>query len=320
MAQSKGALKQWGEKWRHHAKEHSVFEMKDMLDLQLTGVGKAVLCVANGYSFEENLETIKKYADNVDIFCCDKTLKPLIENGIKPKYCLVCDASVDFAKYMQPVENQLQDTILIQNVCANPEWAKSGNWKDKYFFVNKDCLGSEKEFIEISGCPNVIIAGTNVSNAMVVMLTQCETSKNNFFGYDKILMIGFDYCWDDNAYYSFDKDGGGKTNYMRQCTVFNQMGDLVYTSANLLFSAKWLERYVKASRISAIQCSKRSIVPGVKVCDLAEQMQYQFRPQDSQELVNLIEYRRKREAEIRNINQRITEIGRDHYKSFIRTI
>jgi hypothetical protein len=318
--QSIVALKQWGKDWREAAKIHSRFKMKDLLDFQNIGIGKSVLVIANGYSFEENLDCIKRHADNVDILCVDKSLKACIENGITPKYVIACDRHVSFSDYLEPVKDKLQDTVLFMNVCGNPEWSSNGNWKDIRFFVNKDCLGSEHEFSELSGCNNFIAAGTNVSNAAIVLLTQCDNEgRRNFFGYDKLLMIGFDYCWDDDKYYAFNPRGNGKVNYMRGAYCYNLNGDLVYTSTNLLFSAKWLETYIKAGKLPAIQCSRRSIVRGFKVCTLEEQLKYKYRPQDSQEVISLVEYRRELASKIAAINDRIFTIGRDHYKELIRT-
>ena len=93
--QSITCYNQWCEQWRAQAKYHGErFTMHDINELNNTGVGKAVLCIANGYSFEENIETIKKYQHMVDIVACDKTIQNCIENGIKVKYCIVCDANV----------------------------------------------------------------------------------------------------------------------------------------------------------------------------------------------------------------------------------
>lgn len=318
--QSKVAYAQWAKQWREHAKHHARYEMKDILAFQNVGVGKACLVIANGPSFEKNVETIKKHQGNVDILCVDKCLKHCLDHGIVPTYALVCDANVPFEKYMEPVQDKLQDTVLLMNVCANPKWADNGNWKDRYFFVNKDVLKSEKEFMELSGCPNVIPAGTNVSNAAIVMLTQCdERGKKNFFGYDKLLMIGFDYCWGEDSYYAFDHYGAGKRHYMKSVYCFSVGGDFVYTSPNLLFSAKWIEKYIGVFKIPAIQCSKDSIVRGWKLGDLAEQMQYRYQPEDAKEVRGLLDYRRQLTAQIEGINRRIVDIGRDHFKQLIRT-
>ena len=110
IEQSKAAYGQWKEQWRDHAKIHSEYEMKPLMDFQNIGVGKAIVVVANGASFEKQIDTLKKHRDNCHILACDKTLGHLIDNGISPDYLLVCDANVNYEKYLQPWEDKLQDT------------------------------------------------------------------------------------------------------------------------------------------------------------------------------------------------------------------
>jgi len=123
VQQSKNAYNQWKDLWRENAKISAGFAphkpMKDFLNI---GVGKACLVVANGYSFERNIDVIRENQEHIDILCCDKTLGHLLDNGIKPTYCLVCDAMVDYEKYMEKWQDQLEDTILFINVCANQKW------------------------------------------------------------------------------------------------------------------------------------------------------------------------------------------------------
>ena len=137
-AQSKSAYKQWAPQWREQAKYNSKHPMKNLTDLQNTGVGRVMLLVANGGSLDFDIEIIKKFHENVDIMCCDKSLGYLIDHGVKPTYCMVCDANVNYEKYMEPWKASLDQTTLFINVCGAPKWADNGNWKDKYFFVNKD--------------------------------------------------------------------------------------------------------------------------------------------------------------------------------------
>jgi hypothetical protein len=318
--QSINCYNQWAEQWRRHADYHGKrFPMLPMTDFHQVGVGRAVLCIANGSSFEENLATIQKYQGNVDIMVCDKTLKSCLDHGIIPTYCMLCDANVSYEKYCEPVKDKLQNTILFSNVCAATKWAVEGNWKQVYFYANQDCLGSEQEFMTLSGCPNMMVAGTNVSNAMVVLLTQSDNdAARNFFGYDKILLIGFDYCWDDK-YYAFDHDGGGKINYMRQVFIKNLNDDFCYSSPNLLFSAKWFTKYIKAFQIPAVQCTKKTIVDGFKMGDLAEQMQYCYNAEDGPLLRKLIATRDKMQDEIGAANERIQGLAIDHTLAFLRT-
>jgi hypothetical protein len=296
--------------------------MKSWSELEHSGIGKAILCVGNGYSLEEEIATIEKYWRNVDIICCDKSLGHLLDRGIKPTYCLVADANVNYEKYLKKWENQLQDTILIGNVCANPLWAEKGNWKDRYFFCVMDVLKSEKEFQSISGCPNTMAAGTNVSNALVIAVTQCDNhGRKNFFGYDKILLIGFDYSWSSTGnYYAFDKEGHGKTNYMRHIYLLDQMGRLCYSSTNLVFSAKWLSQYINTFKLNVVQCTKRSVFATPKRGILAEQMQYSFRPGDSDRVKKIIDIRNLLAEQKKKCESELISIARDHYYSYLQSV
>jgi hypothetical protein len=315
VKQSVQCYKQWASQWREHAKAHSQHYMKSFEDFRNVGIGKAVLCVANGYSFEENLKTIKAYAHNVDIIACDKTLGPLIDNGIKPTYVIVCDANVSYEKYLKPWENELDKTILFQNVCGNPEWTKHGNWKDKYFYCNKDVMGYEKEFGALSGCKNFLTAGTNVSNMMIVILTQCDNERRqNLFAYDKILTIGFDYSWKfDGKYYAFDEDGGGKRYYMRHVHGISPSGKYIYTSNNLSASASWLSLYVSAYKVPVVQCSPDSIITFNRMGKLEDHIVYRHNTIDRARIVNLLKDQLRLETELKKVQNTIRNIAKDHW-------
>jgi len=319
--QSETAYKQWGKQWRSHAEIHKQFEMKSLEDFRYVGMGKPVILVGNGASLEEEIDTLIEYSGKVDIFCCDKTLGHLISRGIKVTYCMVCDANVNYEKYMKPYENELQDTVLFQNICGNPEWTINGNWKDRYFFANKDILKSEEEFMGISGCKNAIPAATNVSGAMVVFMTQSdERGRQNFFGYDKMLLVGFDYSWKLNgSYYAFDKQGDGKHNYMRHLIGYDRDGNLACTSNNLMFSAKWLSDYITAFNLPVVQCSNEGVT-GIKVSKkLKDQIEYSFKEHNSEiakELHNNIaEYSYK----LNQWQKRLGNILEDHELNMIKS-
>jgi hypothetical protein len=323
--QSNNAISQWGALWEkhclHHKETQGKFIKQNLADYENTGIGKACLLVANGYSFECEIETIKKYKDNVDVVACDKTMGHLLNHGITPKFVIVCDANVNYEKYMEHWKDQLQDTVIFQNICGNPKWVDNGNWKNKYFFSNRDVLKSEKKWMELSGCINSIPAGTNVSNAMIVFMTQSDNEvRRNFFGYDKILLVGFDYSWPwDGHYYAFDKDAGGKRNYMRHVFGKNHEGGLCYTSNNLNFSSKWAQEYINAFKLPVIQCSKKSILRAKSYGALAEQMQYNYRKEDSAKVRGLVAQRRKIAESLKEIEMTLRDIGKDHYMQVMRT-
>lgn len=312
VSQSKSALKQWESQWKAHAKKVSTLPMKSIAHFEASGAGRACLLIANGASFEKEIETIKKYQGNVDILVCDKALGHCLDNGIIPTYCLVADANVSFEKYCEKWKDQLKDTILFASVCANPDWALKGQWKDSFFYCVKDAIGTEKIFQPLSNCPNVIAAGTNVSNTMIILLTQCENDRpGNFFGYDKYLLIGFDYCWTWNgSYYAFDFEGKGKRYYMRHNYGRTIAGDYCYTSNNLGFSLSWIQKYIETFRLPVVQCSRDTVFPTPLVhggaADLAKQMQYkgtidgQAQAASLKKLREISEERRRIVGEIQN--------------------
>jgi len=320
LAQSKAAYNQWKEIWRKHASEHARFApFKPLSNFMNTGIGRALICVANGYSLEREIETLKQHKNDHDVMCCDKSLGLLLEHGIKPKFCIVCDANVDYEKYMKPWEDQLDETVLCINVCGNTKWSFNGNWKDKYFFVNFDVLETENEFSKISGCQNQIPAATNVSGAMVVFVTQSDnTGRRNYFGYDKILLLGFDYSWKpDGSYYAFDKTANGKHNYMRHMHLVNRNGDLVFTSSNLFFSAQWLEKYMQVFNLPIVNCSMDGILGKVPAKPLSSQLPYNFRREDQGLVADQSRRRAELKKELADIEGRIVKIGEDHWKSFV---
>ena len=321
ISQSESALKQWREVWTRNALVAKEFEMKSLAHFEGSGAGRACLLVANGGSLETEIETIRKFQDNVDIICCDKSLGHLLDHGITPTFCLVADANVDFGVYGDKWKDQLQNTILVSSVCANPAWAKQGNWKETYFYCVKDAIATEKIFQKISGCPNVIAAGTNVSNTMLIFLTQCDIDKSgNFFGYDKYLLIGFDYCWTVHGnYYAFDHEGKGKRYYMRHNYGRTIGGDLCYTSNNLGFSLSWIQKYIEAYRLPVVQCSRDTVFPTSVVhggwSPLEKQMQYRGSV-DRKAQTSRVKKIRELLAEKRRLTESLLEGRRTQYLDF----
>jgi len=319
VAQSKNAIEQWHEQWRKHAQIHAKFPQKSWEPFRHYGFGKAIVCVANGASLAHDIETIKAHPET-DVLVCDKTLGHMLDNGIKPTFCLLADANVSYEKYCEPYKDQLGETVLFANICGNPKWTHE-KWKDIYFFANKDVLGSEKEFIEISGCPNSVPAGSNVSNAMVILLTQCiDRDRQNFFGYEKILLTGFDYSWEPfGDYYYKDHTGNGKHHYMRHQYCQDYKGEMVYTSHNLAFSGQWLDGYVKSYGLPVFQCSQSTILPLGKVQRLEDHIGYKFSTKDRIRILQLDQERNLLNSRMQAVGTEMQKIYHKHRMHFIST-
>lgn len=317
LEHSRMAYKQWAKQWREHAYQQRAFTQNSFEDFRFSGIGKAALLVANGYSFEENIETIKRYKDNVDIVACDKTIGHLLDHGIVPKICIVCDANVSFERYLEKWKDKLQDTILFNNICGNPRWTKEGNWKSIYTYVNEDIIQSEKEFMAISGCKNKVTAGTNVSNMMIVLMVQASNDKmQNLFAYDKLILIGFDYSWrHDGGYYAFDQGGNGKRHYMRHSIALTKDGKIIYTSNNLSSSASWAKLYVDNYKVPVVQCSTHSLQPFTGIYNLEKNMKYGHKASDAELVKTKIKQKYEIELELNRLNNEINAIARDHFRA-----
>lgn len=259
--QSLQVFGQFGEKvWIPNAKENAKLEHQNTHDLQNTGLGKTLVLVAMGASLEEGAELLKKYRSSIDIMVCDKGFVPLMEHGVKPDYVMICDANIPAAHYEKYVL-ETKDIKLIATPYANTLWTKP--WLGpRYFYVNKDAIESEKVFEPIMGeGTRIIPASSNVSNAMVVFMTGCDEIKRiNWSGYEKFLLIGYDYSWRPNGNYYAWANPHPKRHYMHHATVLDIKGDCVFTSNNLIFSTRWLHDYVTIHRLPVINCSERGLL------------------------------------------------------------
>lgn len=323
VMQSQNALNQWGDLWRKNIEENKkITNRSNFKDFENVGIGRALLLVANGYSFEENIETIKKYQHKVDILCCDKTLGHLLDNDIVPQYCLVADAVVSYEKYLEPYKDRLQDTVLFSPCTANPKWLKE-NWKSVCQYVNIDAIQTEKEFGELSGIKNDRVpAATNVSNAMVVLCTQSDNTKRaNRFAYDKYVLIGFDYSWRvDGKYYAFNETGDGKVNYMKHAYVILRDGSTAYSSNNLIFSAKWLDDYIRNFGLPVVNGSNKTLLNAPPTKDLSQQLDYEHKVHDGITARAMIELRETLAQNLKNIENKLKNIGAEHWSAYQNSI
>lgn len=271
--QSEQVFSQFGNKWKLFARFNNKLERKNVNELRNTGIGKYLLMVAMGESLEGHIEMIKKYRDRFDICTCDKGFGTLLEHGIKADYVVICDCNIPFRWFKKYVD-QTEGVKLISTLYASPRW--TSRWKgDKYFFVNRDAIKTEKNFVgyfkpeELRTIP----AGSNVSNAMVCFWTGSDENQNvNWGGYEKYILTGYDYSWrHDGNYYAF-ANPTPKRYYMNHHTIVDIAGTQCLSSTNLMFSAKWLYSYVTTFGLPVVNCSGRGILD-INKADMKETLE-----------------------------------------------
>lgn len=259
--QSEAVFNQFGESvWIPNAQENAKLSRGNIDDLRNAGIGKFLLLCAMGESLETNIETIRKYRDRVDVVTCDKGFGPLLDHGIKADFVMICDANIPF-HYMEKYVEKTEGVTLISTPYANPQWTKA--WRGpKYFYINKDAIVSERIFLKIFGHETrTIPAGSNVSNAMLVFFTGSDNLQNvNWGGYERIFLVGYDYSWRPEGNYYAWLNPKPKRHYMNHRTLIDAWGNIVFTSENLLFSAKWLYSYITSFGLPAVNCSGRGIL------------------------------------------------------------
>lgn len=259
--QSEGVFRQFGKQWQEQAKVNAALPNDPAEALRSCGLGKVAVLVAAGASLEDHIDTLKKYRDRFDLYACDKAFGILVERGIIPDAVHIADANIPF-KWLAPYVEQTRGVRLICTAYANPEWTKA--WLGpRTFYVNADAIDSQRIFGPIMGeGTRVIAASSNISNAMVVFLTGCiDGLKENFAGYERYLLVGYDYSWRAHGnYYAFNNPSP-KRNYMTHMSMLDINGDDARSSENLLFSAKWLYSYLQAFQfLPVINCSGRGLL------------------------------------------------------------
>ena len=235
LTQSKNAFQQWEKVWLENAKINGVLYKEKGIahkDLKHSGIGRKLLCISTGPSMEKYLAEIKNVQrDSVDIACVDKSFGLLMDSGIVPDYVIVEDAVIDYDKWCAPWVDKTDKIMLLSNVTANTKWTT--NWKGPLcYHVNKDNIKTQDIYGPASGCTDLVPAGLNVANALLIFATM-------ILGYDEYLLLGYDYCFgvEDNYYAGGDSP---KRYWMRHIEMVDKAGRWVYTSQNLMFSARWL--------------------------------------------------------------------------------
>lgn len=260
--QSTAVFNQFGRsKWIPFAKENAKHPLRrDAEELRGCGIGKVLVSVALGASTEDHIETLKKYRDRVDIITCDKGFRPLLEHGVKADYVMLCDCNIIFQKWA-PSEEDTVGVKLISTPYSNVDWTRK--WRGPiYFYLNRDAIESENIFLEIMGPrTRMIPASSNVGNAQVVFMVGVdEDNPQMFAGYERILLVGYDYSWRVGGNYYAWSDPRPKRYYMVSRNMLDLSGELAVTSENLVFSSRWLSQYVNLCRLPVLNCSGQGIL------------------------------------------------------------
>lgn len=235
------------------------FPHHDSNELLSCGVGKFLVLVGMGSSLEDQVAALAKYRDRCDVCVCDKGFGPLLDHGVKADYVFLCDANIPYS-YIGPWIDKTEGVKLLATPYANLEWVE--RWRgERYFFVMRDAIESERHFSRIFGNVRGIPAGSNVSNGMLTFFAGCdEFNDKNWSGYERYFLVGYDYSWPTKGNYYAWMDPKPKRHYMNHRTILDMNMKPSFTSENLYFSAKWLLSYLSKFKIPVVNCAGRGLL------------------------------------------------------------
>ena len=172
------------------AKEIPLCEIQDCYK------GYTAVVVSAGPTLNENIETLKKYQDNVIIICVGPAYKTLVNSGIKPDFlCIIEDRNC----IAQISGLDISDVNLILEPCTNRNFHK---------------LNPKKTFLHISNNlpPNKIwsnIADIDIKEYISRgTVSYCALNSARILGSSTIILVGQDLAYINNQLYSKDSAYG----------------------------------------------------------------------------------------------------------------
>ncbi len=167
-----------------------ILKSKPINELKGTMKGIPAVIVSGGPSLKKNIDKLKSFQDNVVIICGSRTLKPLLERGIKPDYICVLDTSD--AMY-ELTENISYDNIpIVFQQSTNNKILDNHNGK-KIFFKNN---AFETYINKIIDYPiDTLFIGGSVAHT--------SADLGIYLGCEPIIFIGQDLALTNNEQYAF---------------------------------------------------------------------------------------------------------------------
>ena len=154
--------------------------------------GKTAVVVSAGPTLDRNIETIKKYRENIVLITVGTAMKTLVKNGIKPDFlCLI--ESYDSSKQLAGLD--LKDVNFITEPFSN-ERLRNFEFKQTYSHISQN-LPVNDFWCAISGTDN-----SEYNSKGTVSYTALNTAR--ILGCSKIVIVGQDLAYIEGQCYSKD--------------------------------------------------------------------------------------------------------------------
>jgi len=239
--------KKFMEIWKSHLKDNrSLFKQTGWATNALQGKEKdntAIIC-GSSPAIGKQLETLKKIStdDNFVVCALSSNIVYLLNNGIKPKYCIVVDADESTGRDWDELDvEKTQGIVLIANTYAYPPMLRK--WQGPLYFL--DLQSADEEFEKMktdlygkvngigSGFP-AIFAQFNIMAAAAYLILECPV----------LLFVGHELSFKDEAaqYYVDHKDFRDQEKRFPWKDIY---GNKVHTTVNLVAVKLGLEGFLE---------------------------------------------------------------------------
>lgn len=225
---------------------------------------KTAVVVSSGPSLKNNIKYLKEYQDKVLILCAGRSLKELLDNGIKPDFVGAVDPGEIMSGLMSSVASETIPMICLDQVNSELINKYKG---PKLFYIN----GLKETFSEILGEK---FSNVNLGGSVAHLCTYFA----GFLGAKDIVFVGQDLAYTNNEYHSINSSNESLIsskaliNTNDSFYVEGNTEKLVLTNKNFYIFKTWFEKFISANNsINFINCTEGGAkIQGAKPAALKE--------------------------------------------------
>ena len=197
--------------------------------LQEAHKGKTAICLGASPAITKQIDRLRELQNEPDFVFIgiSSGLKYLFENGIKPKYAMICDADPKVSRFWDGMDMaQTKDITLIANVCVHPSlldmW--QGDMKFLAVWTTIEDLDKElqKHYAPLNGCGAffpALCSQYNTGVAFAYLILECPI----------VIFVGNELSFEtQKTSYYIDREDI-KDSWVRKPHI-NIFGDTVYTN------------------------------------------------------------------------------------------
>ena len=235
---------------------------------KVKGENPALIIGAGPSLTNEHLELLHKYGFNGDIFVVGKSLKPLLDNNIIPKYVGTLDAEeFDTSFFDHDIVDKYSDQVTgLFGITTHPTTQK--RWKgNRHYFAG---YISESETPNISHIFHLMTKTSNIS--VSGNIGSCLYNIAAYMGYNPLVMIGMDLSFPSLQSMKDYFPNATDDDWNRTITVGDKESPMYKRRWNPEFKTQYyMDSVFESYKISHLSWTKSLAEQGIKTINCSEQ-------------------------------------------------